>query len=594
MYLPKINVIERSEIVTDTFGGYINRLKVGDGYWNRTGGTTLDEYPLAASRAPRGKLEELEEPQALLGKGALAWVSKGTLYYNRMPVTLPGGVMLDSEGEKQLIGMGAYICIFPDKVYWNTQDGTDAGYMEAHWSTEIAEGSNVQYKPCRMDGSVYEDVYIGDAEPEEPESGDYWLDTSEDSHTLKVYQGYTSTWVSIPTVFTRIECAGIGKQFSQYDGVEISGAEYSGMLESMPEQVAGINGTKLIYAKGDDWIVVQALIDAAFEQTTGTIKVDRNVPDMDFVVESENRLWGCKYGLVNGMTVNELYACKLGDFKNWRCYAGVSTDSYAVSLGSDGVFTGAITYQGSPHFFKENAIHKVYGNLPSNYQVVTSDVRGVQKGSAKSLAIVSGTLYYKSPVDIVEYDGSAPNGISDALGSVRYSNAVAGAWNGRYVISMDRADGEPELFVYYPRLSMWMRDSSTRLQYAAHIGEELYTIDAADRLWCMSGAEGEPEEEIEWEYETGLQGWEYVRKKYVSRYNIRLKMAEGATAEAFLQYDSNGVWKSAAKLTGNGKTGTQHMFVIPRRCDHLKMRIAGKGRVEILSISRILEQASDL
>ena len=139
-----------------------------------------------------------------------------------------------------------------------------------------------------------------------------------------------------------------------------------------------------------------------------------------------------------------------------------------------------------------------------------------------------------------------------------------------------------------------MRDSATRYEFAAHIGEELYMVDAADTLWCMSGAEGEPEEEIQWEYETGLQGWEYVKKKYVSRYNIRLKMDSGASAEAFLQYDSDGIWKSAAKLKGSGKTGTQHMFVIPRRCDHLKMRIAGKGKVEILSIARILEQASDL
>ena len=66
----------------------------------------------------------------------------------------------------------------------------------------------------------------------------------------------------------------------------------------------------------------------------------RSVPEMDFVIESGNRLWGCKYGVVDGKAVNEIYASKLGDFKNWNCYAGRSTDSYVATRGSDGPFTG--------------------------------------------------------------------------------------------------------------------------------------------------------------------------------------------------------------------------------------------------------------
>ena len=74
---------------------------------------------------------------------------------------------------------------------------------------------------------------------------------------------------------------------------------------------------------------------------------------MDFVIESGNRLWGCRYGkALNGETVNEIYASKLGDFRNWYCFAGISTDSYTASVGTDGAFTGAVTYMGRPIFFK--------------------------------------------------------------------------------------------------------------------------------------------------------------------------------------------------------------------------------------------------
>ena len=56
--------------------------------------------------------------------------------------------------------------------------------------------------------------------------------------------------------------------------------------------------------------------------------------------------------------VNELYACKLGDFKNWNCFLGISTDSYVASVGTDGPWTGAVTYLGNPIFFKETCLHK--------------------------------------------------------------------------------------------------------------------------------------------------------------------------------------------------------------------------------------------
>ena len=115
---------------------------------------------------------------------------------------------------------------------------------------------------------------------------------------------------------------------------------------------------------------------------------------MDHITSAGNRLWGCRYGLSeDGRVVNELYACKLGDFRNWNCFMGISTDSYVVTVGTDGQFTGAITHLGSPLFFKETCMHKVYGNsLP--FGVQDTACRGVQKGCEKSLAIVNEVLYY--------------------------------------------------------------------------------------------------------------------------------------------------------------------------------------------------------
>lgn len=130
-------------------------------------------------------------------------------------------------------------------------------------------------------------------------------------------------------VCVRMNAAGIGIGFTAGDGVAVSGCRET-----------ALNGSFPLRSVEDDYVVVTALLRSLSSQSD-PVTVERSVPDMDYVVESGNRLWGCKYGIVNGQAVNAIYASKLGDFKNWNCYAGLSTDSYAASRGSDGAFTGA-------------------------------------------------------------------------------------------------------------------------------------------------------------------------------------------------------------------------------------------------------------
>ena len=70
-------------------------------------------------------------------------------------------------------------------------------------------------------------------------------------------------------------------------------------------------------------------------------------------------------GLGMQLEKHEIYACKLGDPWNWNCFAGLSTDSCAVTVGSDGDFTGAASYLDYILFFKADRVHIVQGrSLP--------------------------------------------------------------------------------------------------------------------------------------------------------------------------------------------------------------------------------------
>src|SRR5699024_8801601 len=111
--------------------------------------------------------------------------------------------------------------------------------------------------------------------------------------------------------------------------------------------------------------VIPGILDTAFDQTE-PVTVSREIPDMDFLTESENRIWGCS------SKNHEIYACKLGDPTNWNCFEGISTDSYSATIGSDGDFTGACTHLGNVLFFKEDSIHKVWGSRPADFQIANS------------------------------------------------------------------------------------------------------------------------------------------------------------------------------------------------------------------------------
>ena len=126
-----------------------------------------------------------------------------------------------------------------------------------------------------------------------------------------------------------------------------------------------------------DWVIIVALIEKP--ETAAGVKLQRKVPDMDFVVEHGNRLWGCS------SEKHEIYASALGDPKNWNQYLGVASDSYAVTVGSTGPFTGAASHLGFILFFKQDCVHQILGSKPSNFQLDTTNCRGVAEGSERSL-----------------------------------------------------------------------------------------------------------------------------------------------------------------------------------------------------------------
>lgn len=616
MKLSKLQELPTSREMIDVFGGYNHNLRIGEGEFYDMKNLTSSDYPVLSTRPMRGlyaspdadsypnsNVIKVANPQGLIEKDGLCYVDGSNLVINGYPIDMG----LSTEADmcpKTLISMGAYIIIMPDKMYINTANYGDKGKMEATFTTH---GYYVSFTLCRADGSSYSGATPSVTAPDNPKDGDLWIDTSEDTRSLKQYSEINSEWISIATTYVRIEFENETIPFNEGDGVTISGIQ--------TEALKDFNGTMVVKAVGESkygagYIVVTGILDISSAYTTDIISVTRLMPEMDFVIESGNRLWGCHYGFdIQGNFVNEIYASKLGDFKNWNVFDSISTDSYVATVGTDGFFTGAITHLGYPIFFKDNCMHKVYGNYPANFQVQTINCRGVQKGCNKSLAIVNEVLYYKSRNAVCMYDGSLPAEISSSLGDEAYSDAAAGAIRNKYYISMKDGNGEYHLFVFDTKRGLWHREDNTHAIDFCTCRGELYYIEEQKRIVPGTAIPAidryiktiNPVHDFSYPFETGINwmaelgiiGTDMPDKKYISRLDVRMLLTVGTRVHFYIEYDSCGKWEHLFTMTGT-KLQSFAVPIRPRRCDHMRIRIEGDGEAKIFSICKTIEQGSDI
>ena len=618
MFHPQVTPSRTYRDMTDVFEGYNHKLKIADGQMWDMENLTGEFYPLLSSRKKRGTAAS-GAMQGVIAKDAIAFIRNGKLWYNNLEtsVSVSQPTVYTAEPEnpitgdywyqngvtkqwrssswhevtypsKQLVSMGAYLLIFPDRIWYNTADGT-SGSMDASFTA--GDSATISYSITRLNGDDIDlgSATVGSTPPANPNNGDYWIDTSGSFDVLNQYSSLSASWVQVPTVYTRISATNIGKNFSQYDGVTIAGASYTAGSQKLADEIAALNGNKVIYECGDDFITVAGLISAEVTQTGG-VSVERTVPDMDYVCESGNRLWGCKYGLKDGTPINELYGSALGDFKNWNKFMGLSTDSWAASCGSDGEWTGAVNFFGNPTFFKEDHIHQISVSSSGAHQVTDWAARGVQKGSWKSLAIVGETLFYKSRQSVCAYQGGLPIDVSDALGDVHYEEASAGVFGNILYISM-RSGVNWSLFTFDTIGNRWYKEDATHCIGFASADDDIFAVTPSS-LIALRGTQGTLESTLSWSATSGVLYYQYPDQKYVSRYNLRLRMPQGATGKIYIQYDSSGIWEEQGNIVVTGLNSIT-VPIRPRRCDHLQVKITGTGDLRLFSIARVLEIGSD-
>lgn len=314
------------------------------------------------------------------------------------------------------------------------------------------------------------------------------------------------------------------------------------------------------------------------EAVSEIVTVERAIPDLDFICESENRLWGCSN------KERTIFASALGDPTNIYTYQGVSTDSYAVPVGSEEDFTGCIAYGGSVLFFKEMKLHKILGSFPAEYMMYSYDFEGVQKGSHKSLAIVNEVLYFKGIHGVYAFTGS-PTLISANFGEREFYHAVAGSDGDTYYISMTdrevKSDSESYLFAYETEKRIWVLEDHVSVSDFARIGGTTYALESGE-VWLYGANETSADDEWLVQFTPLYESIE-GRKSY-SRILLRVELPLGSYLIVEARFDS-GAWLEAGKVIGSRQDVIPIMIPI-NRCDKFELRIKGKGKCTIHNMLR--------
>lgn len=342
-----------------------------------------------------------------------------------------------------------------------------------------------------------------------------------------------------------------------------------------------------------------------------SITVSRTVPDLDWICVNENRVWGCR-----GDTI---CASKLGDPFNWNVFDGLSTDAWSWESGTEGEFTGCISFLGYPCFFKERHIFKVYGSRPSNFEPQSAPDFGVMAGCGRSLAIANENLYYLSRVGPVVYAGGIPQPIGEPLGA-KLSVGIGGSDGLKYYLSAQTGTGWL-LYVFDALRQMWHIEDATQAAFFAPgspgsvecltaasttpsetPGGEPVTVPG--KLWTTdTAATGTAESAVSWWAELGSYYGQNVNsrssrpspnKKTIHKVLVRLELAAGSTATISIRYDNSAEWVTVQTITDiqSAEKSSWYLPVIPRRTDHFKLKIAGTGPCIVHSITTEVYEGS--
>ena len=524
------------------FGGLNRSPSIADAEISDMQNLSSDRFPfLSPSRAREavasmGNIEAVIAPRIVDGETITAFtgVAGNKFYYN-------GTKKLDLTAQEQprcLVDFNGNILIFPDKQYYS--------YVEE-------EGGNME---VGTDSETFTFCAKGSAEDSTLEC---WIERKTDWGELFA----SGDSLRITTGNEDFNTVEVTSKYEQADDEAIVSCVVN-RVDGDRLYVTNVNrkGEKVAFPEADEDGV----------EATGTVR--RGVPDILRACVYNNRVFGYD------ASGERLYASKLGDFRNWYCYEGLSTDGWYSEVGTEGGFTGIAASSVGVVAFKHNYLHLVYGDSPRNFTLQPQIPVGCIDG--RSVASVQQVLFFLGYDGVYAFSGGYPSKVSDAL-NMRYQSGVGGGDREKYYLSAKRPDGDWELVVYDLARGMWHKESAFAAVGFFRYNNGFYGADTG-KLCRMDG-------------EGYADSWYAVSKRFddgtmenrgLNNLYLRILADDGAsvTVEATTA-DGDGHWQMCGTVAGPFH-GVKRFPVRFQSHDAYRYRISGTGHAEIEAVERVL------
>jgi len=569
--LPQINYTNgAAKIPFSKFNGIFHRIAAGNGdIWSDMN-IVDDEYPVLVSRPAEHRIVDsfpgrYGALQIDTGENDLITIGATSIGYRNFTIAASFNAL------QTITPFNQFALLMPSKKWIRTDVAAKISSFSVPPPASVVTGK-VYYNgtTCKtFDGTAWQDV------------GDIMGDIEKTvTKNVTIIDGtYGGVAAEANTISTFGANYHIENDFSVGDSVTLSGAAFP------TERTLVIRETgpyKLVF--------YEHTFDDEKTSTPTSATISRKIPDLDFLFVHENRVWGYKD--------KTIYASKLGDFKNWNNFDGISTDSYAVDVPTFGDFTCGISFMGYPTFFKEDGVFKIYGSRPSNYEVKYNAVQGCVCGA--TLALANETLFYLSRLGVMQYTGGVPTPISDPLGDlITGSFAAVGFADGYKYYLRYEDDQYGRIFTYDQRRGMWHieRHGQYYIKYVFRYNNRLaaVSIDIPDggsvrnTLWAVQSA-GTPEE-IDYE----IQFADFDFDTFGSKYPVRL----------WFRYEADNDVDVTVVCDGDPRRGTaltlpatdKAVAYVPlsiQRCDRFALSMVGSGVLKLyaIQIETLVEQTS--
>lgn len=549
------------------FKGLNRRDFVDEGEMSDMKNLTSDNYPLLTPRKLRGTYalpDDVVIPLKIMARyNKIAMIARDdednvNFYFDGQKVSEVTG--LDETSD--MVAINTRICFFPQKTCISvTQSGGAATVVQGSFS------------------SLEESVTIGQGSP------------------IAVTISNEDARITLPAShnFAYDDALNLAGTLS-YKGTNNIAQTKSCRVACIVEEVSG--NTLVLPRETFIELTGEGATEITFYGTIG-----RTIPAMDMVIEWNNRLWGAS------SADNTIYACKLGDPKNWQYYQGTSADSFYAQQGTDGIWTGCATYSNHIIFFKQNGMARIYGSAPSNFQVTNTKCYGVEEGSRASVVTINDQVFYKSVIGIMAYDGGTPYCISEKF-AYPFKSVVGGSEGRKYYASIITKDVGPELMVLDIDKAVWHKEDSARFKDTCSIDDKLYFISHdSESLACgnevladsyLLVGQGEASEgtinvvnpvnptetydDMEWSATFGPFDEFMENRKIYSKLLMRLLRKAGSSVDVFISINE-GAWEKVYSFDP-AKTGGDFIPIIPRRCDRYSVKLVGKGNCSVKSLTR--------